>query len=326
MFRIGYRTLKTAVGAAFAIFIAQLFELQFYSSAGILVILCVQNTKKKSLEVSLQRFGACLLAMLFSFVIFEILGYHPLAVGILLLLYIPTAVMLRVPEGIVTSSVIVMHLYSLESITWHAIRNEISILTIGIGIALLINLYMPSAERELERMRDEVESHFKIILTEMAAYLRDRERQWNGQELITTASVLKDARDLAFKKLENHFVREDSYYYRYFNMRLRQFEILERVMPLVASLSWTYEQAEMIADFIENVAHAIRPESTGLISLHLLHEMREQFREMPLPQTREEFETRAMLHQLVNEMEQYLLIKSEFQGKNMKYQMSQKGA
>ena len=37
-------------------FIAQLIGLEFYSSAGILVILCVQNTKRKSLQVSLHRF------------------------------------------------------------------------------------------------------------------------------------------------------------------------------------------------------------------------------------------------------------------------------
>lgn len=56
MFKIGYRTVKTAIGTGAAVFIAQLLGLEFYSSAGILVILCVQNTKRKSLQVSLHRF------------------------------------------------------------------------------------------------------------------------------------------------------------------------------------------------------------------------------------------------------------------------------
>lgn len=315
MFRIGYRTVKTAVGAASAILIAQLLHLQFYSSAGILVILCVQNTKRKSLRASIQRFFACILAMFFSFVIFDSIGYNALAIGILLLLYIPTAVMLRMPEGIVTSSVIVMHLYSLKSITWSIVGNEVAILTIGISIALLVNVYMPSVEKDLKAFQEQIESRFKTILTEMAVYLRNRESDWDGKELIETSEILKRAKELSFKKLENQFMREDDYYYRYFEMRIRQFEILERIMPIVASLSWAYEQAEMIACFIENVGNAIRPDSTGLISLRQLHEMRKQFRDMPLPETREEFETRAMLLQLVNEMEQYLLIKSEFKGK-----------
>ena len=40
--------------------------------------------------------------------------------------------MFKIQEGIVTSSVIVMHLYSLKQITWLIVGNEIAILTIGI--------------------------------------------------------------------------------------------------------------------------------------------------------------------------------------------------
>ncbi|CAG9610832.1 hypothetical protein BACCIP111899_00004 [Bacillus rhizoplanae] len=315
MFKIGYRTVKTAAGTALAVWIAQLFHLEFYSTAGILVILCVQNTKRKSLEVSIHRFLACLLSMVFAFFIFESIGYTPLAIGLLLLLFIPTAVMLKIQEGIVTSSVIVMHLFSLQKITWLIVGNEIAILTIGISVALLINLYMPSVERELKEYQQKVESNFKTILFEMAVYLRNRDSLWNGKELIETEELLEKAKDLSFKKLENQFMREDDYYYRYFQMRQQQYDILERIMPLVASLSWSYEQARMVADVIENVGNAIRPESTGVISLRQLQEMREIFREMPLPETREEFEMRAKLVQLVYEIEQYLLIKSRFKGK-----------
>ncbi|WP_410983701.1 aromatic acid exporter family protein [Bacillus cereus] len=316
MFKIGYRTVKTAVGTGAAVFIAQLFGLEFYSSAGILVILCVQNTKRKSLQASLHRFLACLLSMVFSFCIFETIGYTPIAISLLLLTFIPTAVMLKIQEGIVTSSVIVMHLYSLKQITWSAIENEIAILTIGISVALLVNMYMPSAEKKLKGYQEKVEWNFKTILFEMAVYLRNRDSTWSGKELIETEDILKEAKELSLKKLENQFMREDDYYYRYFDMRMQQFEILERIMPLAASLSWSYEQAGMIAEVIENVGNSIRPESTGLISLRQLQEMREIFREMPLPETREEFEVRAKLVQLVYEMEQYLLIKSRFKGKD----------
>ncbi len=54
-FSIGYRTLKTALGAAIAIAIAQYFDLQFFTAAGILTILCVQPTKKKSLHAVYTR-------------------------------------------------------------------------------------------------------------------------------------------------------------------------------------------------------------------------------------------------------------------------------
>ena len=98
-------------------------------------------------------------------------------------------------------------------------------------------------------------------------------------------------------------------------MRMQQFEILERMIPLATSLSWTYEQADMIADVVENIGNAISPESTGVISLRRLQEMRD-YLETCHCQLREEFEIRAKLVQLVYEMEQYLLIKSRFKGKD----------
>ena len=72
----------------------------------------------------------------------------------------------------------------------------------------------------------------------------------------------------------------------------------------------------MIADVVENIGNAISPESTGVISLKATSRNEGLFRDMPLPATREEFEIRAKLVQLVYEMEQYLLIKSRFKGKD----------
>jgi uncharacterized membrane protein YgaE (UPF0421/DUF939 family) len=50
--------------------------------------------------------------------------------------------------------------------------------------------------------------------------------------------------------------------------------------------------------------------------------MKKEFEEMQLPKTREEFEVRAALLQLVKEMNQYLIIKSSF--KTSKWNKSRK--
>ena len=83
MFKIGYRTAKTALGTTLAIMLAQFLGLDNYTSAGIITILCIQVTKKKSLKSSWARFLACLIAMIFSFVFFEGIAYHPLVIGLL---------------------------------------------------------------------------------------------------------------------------------------------------------------------------------------------------------------------------------------------------
>ena len=63
-FSIGYRTLKTAIGAAVAIAIAQYFDLQFFTAAGILTILSIQPTKRKSLHAVYTRIVSTFIGIL----------------------------------------------------------------------------------------------------------------------------------------------------------------------------------------------------------------------------------------------------------------------
>jgi uncharacterized membrane protein YgaE (UPF0421/DUF939 family) len=317
MYKIGYRTIKTAIGATIAVIIAQFLGLQFATSAGILTILCIQHTKKKSVQSSIARFSACILSMIFSFLLFEGISYNPLMIGILLILFIPLTVKLHIEEGIVTSSVIVMHLYSEHSITWSLIFNEILMISVGIGVALLVNLYMPSVENELKTYQEQVEESFRKIFKELACYLKRGESYLDEEEMNRVEELLQKGKQIAFREMENRSVNEEECLYRYFVMREKQFYILKRMIPIVSSLSVPYEQNYMIADYIDSLARSMRPEGTGKIPLFRLEEMKQQFREMPLPETREEFETRAYLFQFLYEVEQYLLIKKKFKGENM---------
>lgn len=314
MFKIGYRTAKTALGTAIAISIANLFQLHNFASAGILTILCIQVTKKRSLKTSWERFAACVLAIPFSFAFFESFGYHPFTIGLLLLLFIPTTVYLKITDGVVTSSVIILHFFSARHFEWSLVFNEIAIISIGIGVALAVNLYMPSVERDLKIYREKIENNFSLIFKEMVLYLRNKDSSWKGEEITETAGLLGKAKTLAFRDVENHFLRNESQYYQYFKMRETQFEILERVLPIVTSISLSVEQGDMIADFIEELSKSVHPGNTAVKYLKQLEQMRAIFKSMPLPQTREEFEARAALFHFLREMEQYLQLKNSFSG------------
>ncbi|MFC0043306.1 aromatic acid exporter family protein [Metabacillus iocasae] len=309
-FKIGYRTLKTAIGTSLAIIIAQFFELSYFSSAGIITILCIQNSKKKSLQSASQRFIACSLAILFSFVFFEGIGYHPLVIGLMLLFFIPTTVITKAKEGIVTSSVIILHIYSEADMTWGVVFNEFGLIIIGIGVALVVNLYMPSLDDKLKQYQKQLERNFRNILKEIADYLRTNETHWTGKEITETARILEEAKSLSFRDVENHFMRSENYYYHYFKIREKQFEIIERALPLVTSIDPLFDQRYMIADFLEELSLSVHPGNTAKLFLIKLEQLREEFKEMPLPQTREEFEARADLLHFVKEIEQYLVIKT----------------
>lgn len=312
MFKIGSRTLKTSIGTVIAISIAKFFELEHYTSAGILTILCVQVTRKKSFITAWQRFSAALIGIIFSFIFFEGIGYHPLIIGLILLLFIPTTVYLKITQGIVTSSVIILQFYNVNNMNLPSIMNGIFIIIIGIGVALLMNLYMPSAEDKLLTLQKQLEAHFKKIFKEISSYLREGDHLWDGKEITLSYEVLQEGKGLALQNIENQFRRNEDEFYHYFKMRDRQFEIIERMLLLVSSLNIPMLHSRMIADLIDEIAEAISANNTAIIFLAKLEDLQRSFKEMPLPQTREEFEVRASLFNFLAELERYLTLKRHF--------------
>jgi uncharacterized membrane protein YgaE (UPF0421/DUF939 family) len=311
--KIGYRTIKTAIGTSLSIFLAQWFGLQFAASAGILTILSIQITKKRSLQNAYARFSACLLGLLFSFITFYFLGYHPYSLFLLLLLFVPLLVRLNIQEGFVTSCVIIFHLYSIHKFSFSFLVNELSIMGIGIGMGLLMNGYMPSMDVELRKYQQKIENNFRIIMKELVVYLRNHESVWDGRELIETADLLNRAKSLAIRKVENHLLRNKDRYYHYFEMREQQFELLERMVPLISTLTYSVPQSEKIADFLDHLSNHIHSGNTAQLFLQKLQEMRKEIEQTELPKTREEFETRANLFYFLREMERYLIIKHQSQ-------------
>ncbi|UOQ42613.1 aromatic acid exporter family protein [Halobacillus salinarum] len=310
--KIGYRTIKTAFGTPVAIWIAQLIGLTNFASAGILTILCIQVTRKRSFLTAWHRFSACVLAMGFSYLFFETVGYNPISIGLMLFAFIPATVWLNLTPGIVTSSVIILHLYGTSHITWSNIWNELLLIIVGIGTALLLNLYMPSLETKLLSYQEQIEQNFATILKEIAKYLHDGNEVWTGKELTETAHLLEEAKSLSFRDVENHLLRTHNKHYHYFQMRTKQFELLERMLPLVSRISGKYSHSLKISDFFEKLADAVHPGNTAVIYLEELSRIWDHFREEDLPKSRKEFEVRASLYQLLKEIEQYLIIKRSF--------------
>ncbi|WP_349407705.1 aromatic acid exporter family protein [Pseudalkalibacillus sp. SCS-8] len=315
-FHIGYRTIKTAIATPIAILIAQALQLEFYISAGILAILCIKVTKKRSIISSWERFAACLIGIVFAFVFFEGISYHPIVLGLLLLIFIPTMVVLKLKEGVITSSVIILHFLMYKEFTFEIVLNEIGIIVIGIGIALIMNLYMPSLENQLITYQKEIEEQFQTILREFAEFLRVGESNWDGKEIVEVDKMIQQAKSLAFRNVENHLTRHEDLYYNYFKMREKQYEILGRVMPIITSIDKAYVQNFRIADFLDDLADAIHPGNTAQKYLDELEGMRSAFKSMELPKDRKEFETRSALHYFLMEMEQYLILKRYFKARD----------
>ena len=314
MIGMGYRTIKTAVGAGLAIWIASLLDLEFATFAGIIVIMCIEKTKKKTLITMKDKFFASLLSLILGALFFEVLGYNPIVFSLFILLFVPILVRAHIQAGFVTSMVVVLHVYTVKDATWALFLNELYIIFIGMGIALLVNSFMPNFKRDIENFKKEIEQKFEIILFEFSAHLRDSMRNWDGKEILEVEDLINQSKSIAIQDVENRLLRKRNIDYYYLEMREDQLELLKHMMKIVAifsSFSLDVKQKEMFAEFLENLSRNVHSGDTTDISLNELEELNALIRKMELPKTREEFEIRANLFYLIFEMKNYLNIKKK---------------
>lgn len=314
MIGFGYRTIKTAVGAGLAIWIASLLDLEFATFAAIIVIMCIEKTKKKTLITIKDKFFASLLSLILGALLFELLGYNPIVFSLFIILFVPLLVRAHIQGGFVTSMVVVLHVYTVKDANWAIFLNELYIIFIGMGIALLVNSFMPNLKRDIEIFKKEIEQKFEVILFEFSAHLRDSMRNWNGKEILEVEELINQSKSIAIQDVENHLLRKQNKDYYYLEMREDQLELLKHMMKIVAifsSSSLDVKQKEMIAEFLENLSRNVHSGDTTDISLNELEDLNALIRKMDLPKTREEFEVRANLFYLIFEMKNYLNIKKK---------------
>ncbi|MDQ0198231.1 aromatic acid exporter family protein [Neobacillus ginsengisoli] len=310
--KIGLRTVKTALGAGVSIWVAELLHLQFSSFAAIICILCIEKTKKQSIRSSLERFSACTLSLVLSGLVFRTLGFNPLVFSLFILLFIPLLVRLRLQKGFVNSVVIVLHIFTLEKFTLPIALNELQIVMIGVGVAILLNSYMPNVEKNLKETKSTIEEKFKKILFEYGAYLEKGDQGWDGKELLELEENLNEGKILAIQYEENQLGADKKGYYHYFDMREKQFVILNRMLPIVSSLHEDVVQRHLFAQFMYEISADVKSENSAFSHLQRLESQHQKMKELELPKSRTEFETRASVFHLMNEMEYYLKTKINY--------------
>ncbi|RXZ79673.1 aromatic acid exporter family protein [Paenibacillaceae bacterium] len=301
----GYRTIKTAIGVSISVLIAQSLQVEYYSAAGILTLLCIQKSRKQSKHAALTRFYACMLGLFISSALFELLGYQPYSFLVLLLLFIPLSVALRVQEGIASSSVIMMHVYMHKQVEAAFYLNELLVVVIGLGVALLINWYMPSIDKQLDALKRQTDQLIATILKEYANYLLDGYTMWDGREVLHLSDLLRRAKRLALLDSENHKQRKNNKYMIYFENKQKQFDLLERMLPSISQITSQMEQGERIGKFLLKLSNGFSDvQEDGLHEE--LRSIREYHKQLPLPLDRCEFENRAHLFTIGNDLERFV--------------------
>ncbi len=164
-------TFKMALSATIAIIISNYIGLQFGVTSGIIAILSIQDTKKEALLVAGRRIITSSVAILLSYILYMLLGNNPIVFGLFLLIFIPITKILKMGEGMVVGAVLSTHLLTSSNINVSWIINEAQLTIVGIGVAMMFNLYTASLEEQFEKNKERIEDYYRAILSDMAVSL-----------------------------------------------------------------------------------------------------------------------------------------------------------
>lgn len=310
---MGIRVIKTALAALAAIYSATTLGLEPALSAGLLAILGVEVTRMKGLQSAFVRFVASVLGLFFASVLFVAFGYHIWVISLFILVAFPVMSRLALKDGITTSAVIVFHVYAKAEVTASLIVNEVLLLLVGLGCAMVVNmLYMPREDRKLMALRHRTEERFSGVFSQMARSLRDPSHVWDGSELIEAGDAVEEGSRRAELALENRVLGQDAdelrYWRTYFEMRRLQLESISNMLVRVSLVYEKLPQGELAAELFDLLASEVKSDVyEGIVERHL-SELGGQFKQMALPTSRDEFEIRAAILELTHELNRYLQI------------------
>jgi len=309
------KIIKIAVGSLLSMAAAQALGLRYSSSAGVITLLSIQDTKRETIRVTARRLSAFLAAMVLGPVSFAVAGYRPLAMGIFLLMFTPLCMKWGIQEGISVNTVLMTHFLAEGSMGMADIANEALLLFVGTGMGVLLNLYIPGSGTAIRSSQREIEEKFICLLRQMASGLEEPGEngvQTGGHGFQALEQALEQGERRAYEGMENSLLTDTRYYLAYMGLRKNQFAILCRMGDCFSRMESTPDQASVVASLLTSVSNSFHERNNALDLLGELEQVKLQMKVQPLPVHRQEFESRALLYLSLLELEQFLVLKKEF--------------
>ncbi|ORO85457.1 aromatic acid exporter family protein [Streptococcus oralis] len=309
---ITQRTAKLILATCLACFLAYFLDLSSAVSAGIIALLSLSDTRRSTLKLARNRLFSMLLALAIGVLAFQLTGFHIWSFGLYLALYVPLAYKMGWEIGITPSSVLVSHLLVQESTSPALLLNEVLLFLIGTSFALLVNLYMPSREKAIQNYHLQVEEKLKDILLRFKYYLSRGDGRNRAQLVDELDELLDEALKLVYLDHSDHLFHQTDYHIHYFEMRQRQSRILRNMAQQINTCHLAASESLILAQLFSKIAVQLSQTNPAHDLLDDIERYLQVFRNRSLPKTREEFETRATLLQLLREAETFIQVKVDF--------------
>ncbi len=308
-----FNAIKLCVAVVLGIAIANLLKLDYQTSAGIVAILTILRTKRETIQTAVGRALAFVAALLISFACFYFFGLTIEAYLLFFLIYIFVCHMMNWTYAITLNAVLVSHFVTSGRLDGAAVRNEVLIFLIGVGVGILMNLHLRKNVHHFEKMKKETDAHIIHILERMSQRMEDHDMtDYNGQCFDELREILRDTKNMAEFNYNNQFNKYDRFDLEYIAMRERQCVVLYEMYSLIRHLETTPATTHKVSEFLAMLSNVLDETNDGTQLMEKFKEMDTYMKAHPLPVERQEFEDRARLFCFMRNMEHFIRIKMDF--------------
>lgn len=312
--KMAIKVLKIAVGSCMAVAVAQFFELPYATSAGIVTLLTVQNTRRDTIRLAAERLLSFLLSVLLVFVCFRYIGkLEWVNYGVYIFLMVHVCYFFGWENTISVNAVMGTHYLLTPDYSLNFAASELAVIAIGTALALLMNWHMPSNLKILREDIRKAEDDMQQVLQELACYL---EGKLDGAHIWLDLDQLEQSIHRGLERAHEHahntLSEEDHYYIEYMEMRLQQCALLQAIRHWVWKIDGMPEQAKIISDYLRYLAPYVHEKNIPDRQSADLQQVFDQMKQQPLPESRDEFESRAILYHVLLDLEDFLFVKKRF--------------
>lgn len=315
---------QIAIAFFVSVFISRSLGLINPLTAGVITLLSIQTTKKQTIIIAIKRLFGFIISIFLSVFIFDLFGFSLINFGIFVLIFAIISSALKISIGLAPNVVMASHIFLENKIEISFLINETYIFLIGLLIAILVNLIIPYFKNSDRIDRLKLDKNIKNMLMHLSNLLNENyiiEDTQNDRELyflyvnseITKIKkyIEKYEKDL-IRNIENDLFGNNFYDLEYLELRQRQFLILIKIYEQSKKIDSSYLQTQKISNFIKEIYDNYEEENTATGLIEKANSLLNFFEEGDLPRTRAEFENRAILFIILEDLITFLREKYKF--------------
>jgi uncharacterized membrane protein YgaE (UPF0421/DUF939 family) len=306
--------IKTSLAFVLAIIIATLLQLPGAITSGILAIISIQPTRTDMVTIVGKRLLSATMGFVIAYLLWEVFGYELWVYLVAGVLFIGISYQIKLIVGVVPTLVLLGNLVLVGSFDFQVLLDTSLLLIISAIVGGAVTFLYPSnATQVLQEIATKTDVIIKESLGLLIQALQQPLNQLPFQDQYTSLDdqgkkLIEEAelsnKDLLFQK-QNRL-------YAYLKMRQSQMNRIRRLFRLIQYIHVQTHYAEGIITFLTTLIPAIGTEDQASRLRQELQQLHDSYKEKPLPQTREEFEVRAILFQMLFELDYFLALKIQY--------------